>query len=419
MTSKKTSLSIIGALVMAWVGSSFAAEHQAGDITFEARTFKPRRAKAVEAYQAENYEGCLEVLARIEPATPRDALMKASCYYETGIYEAACELLSGSPLDDTSFFESQDYAMAANAFLKFARSSRRSTDRIARYRRAIELFASAEIPGGAIHDQLTECYGNVYQALRNSALQDPLEIEAVLERVLALEPRDITARRELAFVLYENGRRARSSIARERAYRRTYDLLVKLEREGELRLPLHRAKIYRRLIACYGDFLPLAPGNRWVYTVRNGRTRVVRVKSSTPTGHYDVDVDTGMTVKSEVWRKTRDLFSRFDADRLTVRSFPIRLLEPNRRTRWSYPVGEVSFEAEIIASGVTCETPAGRFTRCITVRLTNRTTGAEFYHYFAPGVGEVRMESENIYYELTEFHLEPTSEDALAKSHAP
>ena len=72
--------------------------------------------------------------------------------------------------------------------------------------------------------------------------------------------------------------------------------------------------------------------------------------------------------------------------------------------------------AEIIASGVTCETPAGRFTRCITVRLTNRTTGVEFYHYFAPGVGEVRMESENIHYELTEFRLEPASEDALATS---
>ena len=50
--------------------------------------------------------------------------------------------------------------------------------------------------------------------------------------------------------------------------------------------------------------------------------------------------------------------------------------------------------------------PADR--RCITVRLTDRTTGAEFYHDFAPGVGEIRMESESSYYELTELEVRPS-----------
>ena len=47
-----------------------------GDSPFAADAL---RAKAVELYQAKDHEGCLATLARIEPSTPSDALLKASC----------------------------------------------------------------------------------------------------------------------------------------------------------------------------------------------------------------------------------------------------------------------------------------------------------------------------------------------------
>ena len=132
------------------------------------------------------------------------------------------------------------------------------------------------------------------------------------------------------------------------------------------------------------DYQPLAIGNRWTYRGTMGGQTVE--KSITILG-----IDQGFFVD--------DAGGRLKIDRDGLRDDKRYLLKDpvTRGGKWMAVVSPVSTERyEITETGVTVETPAGKFERCVVVRAVNRIDGTkqlENEWTYAPGVGIVKIES--------------------------
>lgn len=130
------------------------------------------------------------------------------------------------------------------------------------------------------------------------------------------------------------------------------------------------------------QYYPLAVGNRWIYegTFLGGKLeRRIEV----------VKLDGGFFVDSEGARLTADAFGVRDDKRYLLR-------EPlEAGGTWTNVVSVSSVEHyRVLEAGLSCETPAGHFERCVRVEGRNRidekvTLVNEMT--FAPGVGLVRM----------------------------
>ena len=359
-------------------------------------------------FETGRYQESLETLRRLQQSStlrkPSDALLQAQCYLRTGEIEGVCTLLG--EISDTSFFNDRDKAFAGTSFLAFAKRATKEPERRERLARAREFLEAAAPRDSAVIEARKTCYRELWQSL-TSAGGDPRALENVLESLVLLDPDDRDAHKALAFQLFEKGSsRAVSGDESDASYRRAYDLLAALDRSGELALTAAEKKTYDRLLACYADFMPLARGNRWVYRTTSGKDLVVSVTAETDGGHFEVEIATGASRRREVWQESRTILKRFDTERMVASEIPIRLLEPTRLPTWSSPILKTTYDARVVATGAVCETPAGTFENCLKIELTDRGAGAKSVYWFAPGVGEVKMESDGASYALVSSAVE-------------
>ena len=166
------------------------------------------------------------------------------------------------------------------------------------------------------------------------------------------------------------------------------------------------AAAHQRSALTAADFHPLAIGNRWTY--RGAMAGQSLERSVTIRG-----VEQGFFVDDANGRLKVDAEGLRDDKRYLLKN-PVA-----RGQRWMAVLSVTSTERyEIVETGLTIDTPRGRFENCVQVRAQNRIDAdraLESEWSYAPGVGIVRMETRlrdgervipQALIELTDFRIE-------------
>jgi hypothetical protein len=355
-----------------------------------------QRLRADAYFRLRDFGRCREALAEIASPKLDDTVQQARCFSAVGDYDSACRWLK--KISDSSVLASdRDKVMAGVAFL-----------RTADFDRAREFLESAPPGDSDVVSGLRDCYWRLYESKSSAGRGDREELEDLLVRLVKVDPGHDLARRNLAFVLFQKGDDGTvPSDDRKTAYWTSYQHLTKLRREGKLdRLTQDELRVFSQLLGAFGEFMPLAVGNTWRYEVVRGGSRggkrIVTVRTVKSDGLFGVGIETDNGQREETWQKAQALLKRFDPENNTCEEFPIQLLAPSSPTRLDYIVLGTNFVAETFA-GETCKAGNQVFNHCLRIRVTNQADKSFRDYYFAPGIGEVKMETSDraFFYELT------------------
>ncbi len=147
-----------------------------------------------------------------------------------------------------------------------------------------------------------------------------------------------------------------------------------------------------------GQFFPLNEGNKWEYLGEgNEYASFIREVVFTSGNLGQIREDNGGAVSVAVFEVSEDTVTRVFFQGEVYDRVNLLDRQPNEKnvvlksplqagTKWKVPNGE----REIIDTGATVNTPAGRFDNCIKVKITGQHS--TLYEYFKDGTGMVKRE---------------------------
>jgi hypothetical protein len=159
-----------------------------------------------------------------------------------------------------------------------------------------------------------------------------------------------------------------------------------------------------RAIRDLNKYSPLSTGSEFKYKRGSGISEVRRVVSVVESSEsLSAEIETTSTVGGvpisfhHVMTQTEaELFVRRDGRRDSLLKFPVSV-----GVSWDWQEGRVHVRRKYVATNATIATPAGEFKNCLKVEMRTRTSfevdsnlpvEVLSYHYFAPGVGLVKVE---------------------------
>ncbi len=151
-----------------------------------------------------------------------------------------------------------------------------------------------------------------------------------------------------------------------------------------------------------GDYFPLGVNNRWNYLGEgNEYASYIREMPFVKNNQAQTYVDNGGTVAAEVFQIDADTVTRtffagekYEQENMleggfTSNDHTVIIKSPlNKGTVWKND-GETR---EIVAIDARVNTPAGDFSDCLQIKITNPDSTSTVFEYYAAGVGMVKRE---------------------------
>jgi tetratricopeptide (TPR) repeat protein len=342
-------------------------------------------------YQLGEFQICLQELSHLEESTPYDQLLTAKCYYPLGEFGKAAQYFGG--IEDPDILKSgADQTMAGLVFLKIDSSQPR------RARSFLERAVKVDPESGEAREGLKECYRQLVNIARDDG--DRWLLGILLQKLTTLDPDDYNARQLLGIQLFEDAIDNKDPETCALAFKH-----LEAASRGGVR-PRNDADRKRmgQLLACYATFLPLSERNSWTYRTSTGNTRVVRVVKRLGDERFSVQISEGGNTFDEVWTDAHRIVKRYNPEAGISEEFPISLRWPTNMPVWQYNVKATDYEAKVVGTGVECVAAGKTHRNCLQIQVSSRS-GMRNY-FFAPGIGEVKMEGPGLSYELVETNVD-------------
>ena len=212
-------------------------------------------------YEQGDYAAGLEVLRTDGfQRELHDDLILAKCYFHEGrVNQARREFMQIQELDLYDELDLDSLRIAGLSYYD-VKGYRQARTYLGHFR---ERAALEELPED-VHDALLDSARQLYQQWSVASDRDQRRDEALalLTQILDLEPEDHFHRQQIGLQRYAVG----VAQHREDLFRQAYEDLTAADRAGEHLESDEEQEIFGRLVACYGDLLPLAKNNTWVYT---------------------------------------------------------------------------------------------------------------------------------------------------------
>ncbi|MFN0059343.1 MAG: hypothetical protein ACKVX7_12885 [Planctomycetota bacterium] len=207
------------------------------------------------------------------------------------------------------------------------------------------------------------------------------------------EPDNKENQRELIRLNYAEGQRLLKSETKTAAlpvFEAAYlDLVTYLKSAALASLPAPDQDMAGRLVACFGDYAPLAVNRSWHYTLEDGSSEEQRVLEGS-LQRFTVSIKFGGETDIQEWTKlTEDRTLLRGARGGGERIRPLLIGVPNPEEDLPYKKEEAGQVIAVMEVGVEFQSGVGKHENCIKVRVS-RQGAPEYREYtLAPGIGIV------------------------------
>ena len=352
---------------------------------------KLRREIASVYFRQSDFQRCLDQLSELRGLRHDDILLTAKCYYHQGMDVQAGRHFNR--IEDPAVLSAEDQKMAGLTFMKIARE-------LPGFERSRAFLERAPADDPEVKAILRDCYHKLFELMTEEDAADRRPRIDLLTRLTELDPDDFEARRAFGCLLCEIAQETKDIPT----YQQAYWHLLAANRGGAGPRNDQEKEWFGRLVACFADYQPLAAGNTWTYTASDGSSRVVEVSGKLDESRYRVQITDATGAYDEVWFDAQRLIKRHNAAQRISEEFPIGLASPDHLASWGYTVRATDYQAKIVATGVECLAGGKLHTNCIQVQVTSGSGRSRDY-FFAAGLGEIKMQSSGLSYELSDTNV--------------